>query len=208
MDLGLNLENTHVIVTGGSGYIGSVTVSAFLTAGAYVTSLDIKPPPKETLSEPNFQFVLCDISSETAIEASFKIANQKWGLVQCCIALASLDLSVLEHHESMADISVEQWRRTHQVNVEGTFLTARTFLRQLRENASQGIRVQEMKNISLIIVGSESGTFGERGNADYAAGKSAVQGGLLKSLAGDITRICPKGRYLPTVIIDFAADDM
>ena len=42
-----------------------------------------------------------------------------------------------------------------------------------------------MHNVSLTIVGNKSGHFGERGNADYASGKSAVQGGLIKSLIGD-----------------------
>jgi len=75
----------------------------------------------------------------------------------------------------MADMSVEQWRRTHRVNVEGTFLTARTFLRQLRDRVAKSLYEQDsainkMDNVSLIIIGSESGLFGERGNADYATG--------------------------------------
>jgi NAD(P)-dependent dehydrogenase (short-subunit alcohol dehydrogenase family) len=89
-------------------------------------------------------------------------------------------------------MSVEQWRRTHQINVEGTFLTARTWLRQIRDCGSEA--ETKLHNVSLIIVGSESGHFGERGNADYAAGKSAVQGGLLRSLVGDVARIWPGAR--------------
>jgi NAD(P)-dependent dehydrogenase (short-subunit alcohol dehydrogenase family) len=209
MDLGLNLENTHVLITGGSGYIGSVTVTALLSAGCLVTSLDIKPPvapltPSATHSPSRgsrFLFIHCDISSETDVESAFNTASKTFGVVKCCIALGSLDLSVLEHHESMADMTVEQWRRTHRVNVEGTFLTARMFLRQLRDHVATKLRGQDsaankMDNVSLIIIGSESGLFGERGNGDYAAGKSAVQGGLLRSLMSDITRIWPRGRYV------------
>lgn len=93
-------------------------------------------------------------------------------------------------------MSVEQWRRTHRINVEGTFLTARTWLRQLRENATLfSAEKPGLRNVSLIIIGSESGRFGERGNADYSAGKSAVQGGLVSSLMGDVTRIWPTARY-------------
>lgn len=90
-------------------------------------------------------------------------------------------------------MEVEQWRRTHKINVEGTFLTARAWLRQLREHAKID-KDRELKNVSLIIVGSESGHFGERGNADYASGKSAVQGGLLRSLMADVARIWPGAR--------------
>jgi NAD(P)-dependent dehydrogenase (short-subunit alcohol dehydrogenase family) len=125
MDLSLNLEDTHVLITGGSGYIGRITVTALLSAGAKVSSLDIRSPDSWP-SSPNFQFFTCDISSEDSITHCFSSAVQGFGPSACCIALASLDLSVLPHHESLADMSVEQWRNTHRVNVEGTFLTART----------------------------------------------------------------------------------
>jgi hypothetical protein len=66
-------------------------------------------------------------------------------------------------------------------------------LRQLRD-FSKNDKAHELKNVSLIIVGSESGWFGERSNADYAAGKSAVQVGLLKSLMADAARVWPGAR--------------
>lgn len=76
------------------------------------------------------------------------------------------------------------------MNVEGTFLTARAWLRQVAEFAKVG----ETRNVGLVVVGSESGWFGERGNADYAAGKSAVQGGFVQSLKGDVGRVFPGAR--------------
>ena len=192
MDLSLQLEDTHVLITGGTGFIGSSTVAAFLSAGARVSSLDLRPPPHTDNS--NFHYVSCDISSEESLNAAFHKAVEKFGPVATCIALASLDLSVLKHHDSLADMSVGQWRQTHRINVEGTFLTAKAWLRRLRELVASKETVTLKKNVGLIIVGSESGWFGERGNADYAAGKSAVQVGLLKSLVGDVSRIWPGAR--------------
>lgn len=188
MDLSLQLENTHVLVTGGSGFIGSAVVAAFLSAGARVTSLDLRRP-QSSISNPNFQFLECDISNEDRLSECFQAA----GPVSCCVALASKDLSVLEHHQSLADMSLSQWRETHRVNVEGTFLTARTWLRQLR-SATDASKNRDLKNVNLIIIGSESGYFGVRGNADYAAGKSAVQFGLVQSLVKDVTMIWPGAR--------------
>ena len=197
IDLGLGLEGAHVVVTGAAGFIGSVTVEAFLQAGAKVTALDINGEKLRELKKyrktPDIQKTLytdiVDITSESALENAFEVARQRFGVVQCCIALASLDLSVLPHHESIVDMPVEQWRRTHQVNVEGTFLTARTWLRQIKAYAKP-----DLQNVSLIIVGSESGWFGERSNPDYASGKSAVQVGLVQSLRGDVARIHPGAR--------------
>jgi hypothetical protein len=78
--------------------------------------------------------------------------------MKCCIALASLDFSVLEHRECLVDMSVEQRRQTHRVNVEKTFSTARMFLRQLRDSLSKASNEQKnsaankMENVSLIIL--------------------------------------------------------
>lgn len=191
LDLGLKLERTHVVVTGGSGYIGSATVKAFLAAGAYVTVFDLVPPrEKSTLHHLHLKYHEVDVSNEEQLANAFEAARRDFGVVQCCVALASLDLSALQHHESIADMPVEQWRRTHRVNVEGTFLTAKTWLRQIKHTSD------EMTNVGLVIVGSESGHFGERTNADYASGKSAVQVGLVQSLKGDVARVFPRARYV------------
>jgi NAD(P)-dependent dehydrogenase (short-subunit alcohol dehydrogenase family) len=200
MDISLNLEDSHVVITGGAGFIGSAAVEAFLASGARVTCLDIRDP-QPLLKGDKFQHFNCDISSETSLTDAFTLAGSNFGPVSCCVALASLDYSVLQHHESLITMGLEQWRRTHQINVEGTFLTARTWLRQLREYAI-GLKEgdERLKNVSLIIVGSESGHFGERGNADYASGKSAVQIGLLKSLMGDVSRIWPGARFVDKII--------
>lgn len=38
-ELGLGLEDTHVLVTGGSGLIGTVVVDAFLAAGDCIATV-------------------------------------------------------------------------------------------------------------------------------------------------------------------------
>ncbi|KAL9039049.1 MAG: hypothetical protein Q9180_002764 [Flavoplaca navasiana] len=187
IDLGFRLERTHVVVTGGSGYIGTATVKAFLAAGAYVTVFDLTKP-KHPIQDIHYKHHYVDISSEEQLACAFESARRDFGVVQCCVALASLDLSVLPHHASLCDMPVEQWRQTHRVNVEGTMLTAKWWMRQIRHSSP------DTTNVSLIIVGSESGHFGERMNADYASGKSAVQGGLLQSLKSDIPRVFPGAR--------------
>lgn len=47
----------------------------------------------------------------------------------------------------------------------------------------------EPKNVSLIIIGSEAGVLGVPGNADYAASKSAIQYGLMLSLAPEARKV-------------------
>jgi len=187
MDLSLQLEGTHVLITGAGGLIGSVVKSAFLAAGSTITCIDISFSNEEKpLQNPKCLELQADTSSHSSLNAAWNTAVQTFGPVSCCIALAALDLSVLEHHDSIADMSVDQFRKTLDVNVTGTFLTAREWVRGLRTAKSSGIH---LKNVNLIIVGSESGHWGERSNCDYSTSKSAVQGGLLQSLKGDVPRI-------------------
>ncbi|KAL8729771.1 MAG: hypothetical protein Q9166_004494 [cf. Caloplaca sp. 2 TL-2023] len=187
IDLGFRLERTHVVVTGGAGYIGLATVKAFLAAGAYVTVFDINRL-KHPIQNIHLKFHQIDISNEEQLANAFEAARRDFGVVQCCVALASLDLSSLPHFESLMDMPVDQWQQTHHVNVQGTMLTAKWWMRQIKHTSA------DTTNVSLIFVGSESGHFGERENADYASGKSAVQLGLVQSLKSDVPRVFPGAR--------------
>lgn len=193
MDLSLDLEGTHVLITGGKGQIGRTVVQAFISAGAKVSSLDIAYGEEIACPTPNLQEVHADISSEQSFNTAWSSATRSFGPVQTCIALGALDMSVLPHYDTAADVPLEQFRRTLEVNVLGTFLTARTWLQALREYR-EGYQNSTLKNASLILIGSVSGHWGDRGNPDYGTTKAAVQYGLLRSLSQDVPRVYPGAR--------------
>src|SRR5262249_15781386 len=82
------------------------------------------------------------------------------------------------------ELELERWQRTLEQNLTATFLTARSFLREVARSGHG----------SLVLVGSTAGLFGEAGHADYAAGKAAIQVGLLRTLKNEIVRVAPAGR--------------
>lgn len=188
MDLSLGLDRTHVIVTGAAGHIGTAVVRAFLAAGCRVSALDIKVPQTPPDHE-DIQWHLVDITDDSAVETTFNAAYTQWGPASTCVAVAGLDLSYLPHPSSICDMELGQWQRTNKVNGDGTFLTARAWLRGIRSEANGSLR-----NVSLIIIGSEAGVFGVTGNADYASSKAAIQYGLVKSLIKDAVAIHPRAR--------------
>lgn len=203
--LDLGLEKTHVLVTGAAGLIGRRVVAAFLEAGCKVSALDISAKGLDHLRTdastassrlPQTSALYCyaaDIASEGEMTEALSLIRHHMGCIDCCVALASLDLSVLKHHESIVDMPFQQWKQTMDVNVNGTFLTAQLWLQQLKVQ-SVDIPQGPKRNQNLILVGSESGHFGERSNADYATSKSAVQVGLLQSLKADVPRLVPGAR--------------
>jgi 3-oxoacyl-[acyl-carrier protein] reductase len=81
-------------------------------------------------------------------------------------------------------MSLARWRQTAAVNLDAVFLCCRAFLRHVARTGTGNI----------VIVSSTAGLFGEAGHSDYAAAKSALSGGLLKSLKNEIVRIAPTGR--------------
>lgn len=174
-DLGLGLEGTHVIVTGGCGLIGRVVVNAFLAAGCNASVLDLAEKHPFHGQGKKVFYSKCDITDASAMATAFSQTEERFGPVETCVALASLDLSVLQQSESLADMDSGEWKRVLDVNVNGTFNTCQQWLRSVRRATQSAEQTASLKNVGCIIVGSVSGRFGERTMAAYSAGKSAVQ---------------------------------
>lgn len=182
MDSGL--AGKGVLVTGASGGIGAACARAFAAEGARVLVHYHRGEERargiatEIGGAPVAQ---ADLTVEADVERLFAEARAALGSVDVCAAVAGVwpsdDVPVWE-------LSLERWHDTLAQNLTATFLTARGFLREVARNGHG----------SLVLVGSTAGRFGEAGHADYAAAKSALQGGLLLSLKNEITRIAPRGR--------------
>jgi 3-oxoacyl-[acyl-carrier protein] reductase len=177
------LSGKGVVVTGASGGIGSACARAFAAEGASViVHYNRGRERAEALAaELDAHAIAADLSNETQVERLFASAREAVGTVDICAAVAGAWPSA---NEPLWRLSLERWEATLRTNLTVTFLTARGFLREVERNARG----------SLVLVGSTAGRFGEAGHADYAAAKSAIQGGLLLSLKNEIVRIAPRGR--------------
>ncbi len=174
------LQGKRVLVTGASGGIGSACARAFAAEGS---SLVVhchrgRDRAEELAAElGGAQVVQADLRDEGDVEALFSEA----GRLDVCAAVAGVwprqDVPVW-------DLPLERWEETLRANLTAAFLTARGFLRCVREQGHG----------SLVLVGSTAGLFGEAGHADYAAAKSAVLHGLLLSLKNEVVRIAPRAR--------------
>jgi NAD(P)-dependent dehydrogenase (short-subunit alcohol dehydrogenase family) len=181
-NLGLGLEGTHCLITGAAGQIGRVVLQAFVQAGARVTAVDLRLENLPEYPKDQVRWEAADIRDETQMGRIFAEAADAFGVIATCVAIAGLDLSFIEHHATMADMSLAQWERTIGTNLTGTFLTSRAWMQGIREAK------QEVKNCSLIMFSSEAALMGVRSNSDYSASKAGLQG-LLLSLAPDVSHL-------------------
>jgi 3-oxoacyl-[acyl-carrier protein] reductase len=181
MDTGL--EGQGVLVTGGAGGIGSAIVRAFAREGAktaihYLTSKD---RAEALASEVGGIALQADLTVETDVDDLVPIAVEKLGRLDVLVANAG---NWPEEDVPVWDMTLDRWRATLAINLDGVFLSCRAFLRHVATTGSGNI----------VIIGSTAGIFGEAGHADYAASKSAVVSGLTRSLKNEIMRVAPAGR--------------
>ena len=188
-NLDLGLMGMHVMITGASGGIGFETADLYYGMGSIITAhYNTNPRSLSSFLRNNSraQGIQADLSDPSAIPRLFDRAELTFGPVQILIVNHGVSA---RQSVPLKDISVERWEKTLSTNLTGSFLVVREYLRRL-EKASENLR----DDACIIFVGSTAGKFGEAGNADYAASKSAIMYGLTMTLKNEIVKIAPKGR--------------
>lgn len=180
MDLGL--AGAGVLVTGGSGGIGSAVCRALAADGARVAVHGRSPERTGAVAaEVGGVPLLADLSSERDADALVPAAVDALGRLDACVACAGV---WPREHTPVTELTLQRWRATLDLNLTATFLTARAYLRHVAATGAG----------SLVLVGSTAGLVGEEGHADYAAAKAAITGGLLLSLKNEVVRTAPRAR--------------
>ncbi len=185
MDLGL--KDKHVFLTGASGGIGLETAMLFLKEGAklslqYNSNFSSLQP---LLSKfPNrVNAVKADVRSEKEVVASVEQGLKKFGPIHILVANHGVWVN---ETVPIIDMTLEQWETTLKIDLTGVFLYCRETLRQAKRFG--------VSKLSIVIVGSTAGIFGEAGHSDYASAKSALMYGFLRSLKNEVSRISENGR--------------
>ena len=162
------------VVTGAGSGLGRVIAQALLDDGFRVAALGRREAElhasvasyDETLVLPT------DVTDAAAVEAAFGLLVATWGRLDLLVNNAGTFGPVGDPDQ----IDVEEWRRTVEVNLTGTFLCARAAFAVMKAQRPPGGRI--------INNGSVSAHTPRPGSAAYTASKHAVTG-LTKALALD-----------------------
>ena len=187
MDKIFDLSDKKILVTGGTGLLGSIYCENLCKFGATVILADLeKASPRDkaleiaTKTKGKIYGKSCDVSNEIEIINLFSWIREKFGKVDVVINNAAATGEHLMREGSVftsfEDSSLAIWEKTMKVNLTGVYLISREFGRLL----------PNVSNSSLINVSSTYGVVGPdhriyegmpfNSIPSYAASKAGVHG--------------------------------
>jgi 3-oxoacyl-[acyl-carrier protein] reductase len=177
------LAGKVVLITGASGGIGSAAARKFAAEGSKLVlhcrrNVARAKRLQNELAVVESLVVRADLTKEVEVRRLFAQARQRYGRVDTLVANAG---SWENRDIPLHQMSVKQWRQTLDAVATSAFLSLRDFLRL----------VARQRRGNAVVIASTAALFGEAGHADYAAAKSALAFGLIRSLKNEIARLAP-----------------
>ena len=171
------LAGKAALITGGASGIGLAAARRFVAEGARVAITDRNAELGSQAArslEPDAFFVRHDVTSESDWKAAMHESVSRLGGVDVVLNSAGIF-----RFGTVEDTTLEAWRQTIAVNLDGTFLGCREAVRAMRERGG-----------SIINMSSVSGLVGDPDNAAYDASKGGV-----RLLTKSVALYCAKQGY-------------
>ncbi|MGW4487901.1 SDR family oxidoreductase [Amycolatopsis sp. NPDC004368] len=161
------------VVTGAGSGIGRRVARALLDAGYRVVLAGRRVEAlRETAGEsPEALVVPTDVASPDAVAALFETVREQWGRLDLLVNNAGVSAG-----GTVADLTLERWRRVVDTNLTGMFVCAQHAVRLMKDQDPMGGRI--------INNGSISAHAPRPSSVAYTATKHAVTG-LTKSISLD-----------------------
>jgi 2-hydroxycyclohexanecarboxyl-CoA dehydrogenase len=168
-------DNEHqgrvAVITGGSGGIGTGIGRRLLSEGVIVHALDLSDhAPADLCASGALHFHKVDIGNEAQVDSAFdhiQSISKRVDYLICCAAIFQ--------PQPFLELEPENWQRTLQTNLTGSFLSCRAALRCMRPR----------KFGRVVLFSSMIARTGNVRGAHYAASKGGILG-LARSVAIEV----------------------
>jgi NAD(P)-dependent dehydrogenase (short-subunit alcohol dehydrogenase family) len=183
----MQLKNRTFLVSGGSSGLGLATTSLLASHGAYISILDLNPPPgSAALPSSQILFTKTDVSSTSSLQAAVT-ATLKWidttsaplsGVVACAgIGTAAAVLPRQKDSQGEPTFyDMATFDKTIAINLRGTVDLVRLAVPYLARNDPWG---DDGERGVVILVSSVAAFEGQVGQLAYSASKGAVRSVVL-----------------------------
>lgn len=144
--ISFNLKNKNIIITGGTGFLGSQITNALLNENANVYIIDIRLPNKKNSAK----FFKSDITNEKELKKILKFFQLKKIKIDVLINNAAIDYPPLKSKSNdfkLENFSNDLWDKDLLVSLKGSYLCTKVF----------GSYMSKFKKGTIINVSSDLG---------------------------------------------------
>ena len=121
-----NLNNKNILITGGSGFLGSQIVDAFINEQSNVYIVDLKKPKKKKIAK----YFKSDITNENDLQAILSYFEKKKLRIDALINNAAIDYSPKKSKNNylrLENFSNDLWDKDLSVSLKGSYLCTKVF---------------------------------------------------------------------------------
>jgi NAD(P)-dependent dehydrogenase (short-subunit alcohol dehydrogenase family) len=168
--------NKVVVITGAASGIGEACAIRFAEEGANIVCLDISVKANQKIAAQCREFGVeaialhCDVTDPVSIKTALMATMEKWSRIDTLVCSAGIYTG-----SPLLDVSLNQWKKTIEINLTGTFLT----------NQAVALIMMEQRGGSIINLSSMAGKTSWVASAEYSSSKSGVIG-LTRSVAMEL----------------------
>ena len=157
------LDGKIALVTGAASGIGLATAQRFAREGAHVFGLDRDGDRLSAALEGTGHALVADITDEDSVATAYRQVHDAHGRLDVVVANAGVQLFGAD--APIAELDLDVWRRTVDINLTGTFLTVKHAVRAMLPTGG-----------AILVTGSPTALTGE--GAPYTAYSTTKAGGM------------------------------
>ena len=152
------LAGKVALITGGASGLGANAAELMAREGAKVVVADIAADRGKAVADKlgaSGHFVRLDVTSEDNWQAAIADTVAKFGALHVLLNSAGIGLS-----KTVEDITLEEWRRVHAIDLDGVFLGCKHGVGEIKKHTHKlGGSVINISSISGIIAGANMAAY-------------------------------------------------